>query len=288
MRHQALEIRGMTTTLAPMLTPRQRLAAYRGIARVQARTQLVYRADFLFRLLGLLLQIYLLRLVWEAVYPASGVAAGSGGHPIALATQIAYVTFAAVQNWLLTSGDVRFISQRVREGTVAVDLARPVPFTTQMVWAQAGSVAAQAPFAVVALPFAVLAGGAQAPASTLDAVAYAVSLVPALLISLLITTLVSMAAFWTTETSGIFVIYRFVQQFLAGSLMPLWFMPGWLRLLSQWLPFQATTYAPLTIYLGQAGAAETIGLQLAWCAVLMCALRIVWARALHRVVVQGG
>lgn len=270
------------------LSTRQRLAAYRGIGGMQLRTQLVFRGDLVFRLLGLLLQIYLLHQVWKAVYPASGIAAGNNGHRIPLATQIAYVTFAVVQNWLFNSGGMDFIPQRVREGSIAIDLTRPVRFPTQMLSVQAGATAAQAPFALVALPFAVLAGGARAPASPAAAVGYAVSLVPALLVALLITTLVSMVAFWTTESSGIFVIYRFVQQFLAGSLVPLWFMPDWMRLLAQWMPFQATTYAPLAVYVGQAGAVRTIAVQALWCVVLIGAVRVVWARALERVVVQGG
>jgi ABC-2 type transport system permease protein len=270
------------------LTYGQRLAGYVSVARVQVRIQLVYRGDFLFRLLGLLVNIYLLRLVWQAVYPASGTAAANGGHRITLATQIAYATLASVQNWLLSSGGMGFIPQRVRDGTVAVDLVRPVRFPTQMVWAQSGTIAAQLPFALAALPFALLVGGARPPASAGAALGYLLSLLPAALIALLMATLVQMVSFWTLETSGIFVIYAFVQQFLAGSLVPLWFMPEWLRLLAQWLPFQATTYAPVAVYLGQAGVWATLGTQLAWCAVLLMLLALMWRRALHRVVVQGG
>jgi ABC-type uncharacterized transport system permease subunit len=281
-------IPGVPTTPPLALTARQRLAAYWGVGVMQCRTQLLYRGDLLFRLFGVLLQVYLLSLVWEAAYPASGTAAGHNGHRIALSTQIAYVTFAVVQNWLLNSGGMNFIPHRVREGSVAVDLIRPMRFPTQMLWVHAGATAAQTPFALVALPFAVLAGGAQAPASAVAGVCYAVSLALAVVIALLINTLVSMVAFWTTESTGIFVMYRFVQQFLSGSLVPLWFMPNWLRVLAEWMPFQTTTYAPLAVYLGQARAAPVIGLQMVWCVALFGVLRAVWARALNRVVVQGG
>lgn len=276
----------------PPLTPRQRLSAYAGIARVQVRIQLVYRADFIFRLLGLLLQIYLLKLVWTAVYPASGSAPGDGGRQISLATQIAYVTLASVQSWLFNPWAISPIPQRVREGTVAIDLARPVGFTTQMLFAQAGTVLAMAPFAVLALPFAVLLGGAQAPASFLAGLAYVISLVPALLASLLLAAIVSMMAFWTLEVSGIFMIYRMTSQFFAGALVPLWFMPGWLRTVAEWLPFQATTYTPTALYLGKLGGAgevlTSLLIQCGWVAALWFILRYVWSRALHRVVVQGG
>ncbi|MDT0319932.1 ABC transporter permease [Streptomyces millisiae] len=276
------------------MTPRQRLGAHLGIARLHLRARLAYRGDFLFRVLGLLLQVYLLALVWRAVYPDSGSAAAHGGQQVALATQLAYVTYASVQNWLLNPAgmDPTPIPQRVREGSVAIDLARPVAFPTQMLSAQAGAVLAGAPFALLALPFAVLAGGARAPASAGAALAYLLSMVPAVLNALLLAVVVSMVCFWTLEVVGVFIIFRVVGQFLAGALVPLWFMPSWLAELTRLLPFQTTTYTPVALYLGQVEGAGPVLAALAvscgWTVALWLLMRLVWSRALHRVVVQGG
>ncbi|GAB2905474.1 ABC transporter permease [Streptomyces mayteni] len=276
------------------LTARQRATAYAGTARLHARAQLAYRADFVIRVLWLLLQVYLLALVWRAVYPESGTADAHGGRQVTLATQLAYVTYASVQNWLLNPAgvDPSPLHQRVREGSVAVDLVRPVAFPTQMLAAQAGTVLAGVPFAALALPLAVVAGGAQAPASTGAALAYALSLLPAVLNTLLLAVIVSMVCFWTLEVVGIFVIHRIVAQFFAGALVPLWFMPSWLADLAQLLPFQTTTYTPIALYLGHLEGAgpvlAALATQCGWTAALWLILRLVWARALHRVVVQGG
>ncbi|MDT0344392.1 ABC transporter permease [Streptomyces litchfieldiae] len=276
------------------MTRRQKIGAYVAIARLHLRAQLAYRADFVFRMLGLLVQVYLLALVWRAVYPGSGTVAAHGGHQVGLATQLAYATYAAVQNWLLNPGGLAPtpIPQRVREGSVAFDLARPVAFPAQMLTAQAGTVLAGVPFAALALPFAIVVGGARAPASPGAALAYALSLVPALLNALLLAVIVSMVCFWTLEVVGIFVIHRVAAQFFAGALVPLWFMPAWLADLAQVLPFQTTTYTPIALYLGHihgAGPVLTaLAVQFGWTAALWLITRAVWARALHRVVVQGG
>jgi len=262
------------------------VSRYLACARMQFATVLAYRADYLLTAVLLLVQVYLLRVVWTAVYADRGVADGITEH-----TVIAYATLATVQYTLFSPWRFSQIPQRVREGKVAMDLLRPVGFCAQMLAGQVGGTAAMAPFLLLALPFALLAGGAAAPPSALAAVAYAVSLVLAYTISQLLALLVGMVAFWTVENTGIFMIYRIVAQFLSGALVPLWFMPGPLRVLAQVLPFQATTYTPAATYLGEihgSGLAVALGVQVLWVGLLAALTRMVWSRAVHRVVVQGG
>lgn len=262
------------------------MSRYLACARMQFATVLTYRTDYLLAIVLLLVQVYLLRVVWTAVYADRGVAAGITVH-----TVIAYATLATVQYTLFSPWRFSQIPQRVREGKVAMDLLRPVGFCGQMIAGQVGGTAAMAPFMLVALPFALAFGGAAAPPSAWAAVAYAVSLVLAYAISQLLALAVGLVAFWTVENTGIFMIYRVVAQFLSGALVPLWFMPGPLRALAQVLPFQATAYVPTATYLGEihgTGLAEALGVQALWVALLAALTRLVWSRAVHRVVVQGG
>lgn len=271
------------------LGARRRAAAYVGLARAEISSQTIYRSSYLYSLLGLLLKVYLLTEVWKVVYPASRSATGQGGQAISLSEQIAYSTLATVQYFLFNPWQISNIPERVRTGKVAVDLARPVRYTAQAVFGQAGVMLANLPFAVAVLPLAVLVGGARPPASVGAGFAYAVSLVPAFAITLLTGTLIGLTAFWTLEIDGMITIYQMVGQFLAGALIPLWFMPGWLSGLAGWLPFHATTYTPISLYLGHGGnPVEAIAVQCAWWAVLWAALRAVSRRALRRVTVQGG
>ncbi|MFE6864946.1 ABC transporter permease [Kitasatospora sp. NPDC057692] len=275
------------------LGPGRRLAAYAALARVQARTQRVYRTDFLFGAIGLLLQIYLLRLVWTAVYPDSGSAAGAG-REIPLDTQLAYVSLASVQAWLANS-DARSLATvqlRIREGAVALDLVRPVRFTAQLIAARAGATLAMLPFAGCALVFSVLAGGSQAPASAPALLVYAASLVPAYTCALLLGVIVGLISFWTLELDGFYSVYLMTAHFFSGALVPLWFMPDWLADLARLLPFQAMVHVPTALYLGRIGGTgavlQALAVQCGWAVALWLLLRLVWARALRRVVVQGG
>ena len=100
-----------------------------------------------------------------------------------------------------------------------------------------------------------------------------------------------MTSFWTLEVTGIYLSFSLVSRLLSGSLVPLWFMPEWLRVLAGLLPFQATTFTPVAIYLGTlTGTAmwRALGISAVWVIILGVVLRLSWHRVLNRVVVQGG
>jgi ABC-type uncharacterized transport system permease subunit len=86
------------------------------------------------------------------------------------------------------------------------------------------------------------------------------------------------------------MMFAAVRSFLSGQVVPLWFMPDWLRTVAEILPFQAATYTPLAIYFGRppGGLAAALAVQCIWIVVLGASCAWVWSRAKRRVVVQGG
>jgi ABC-type uncharacterized transport system permease subunit len=122
------------------------------------------------------------------------------------------------------------------------------------------------------------------------AAAFALSLLLAFAVSQLITLLMALSSFWTLEVGGTVMVFGVVRTFLSGAVVPLWFMPGWLRTIAEALPFQAATYTPLSIYFGRprGGLLTALGIQVAWVVVLFGICAWVWSRARHRVVVHGG
>ena len=271
--------------LAPAST-RRRLASYAAYVRLQAGMGRAYRANYLLQLAGLLIQVYLFRVVWVAVYGHRHAMAG-----ISLPEQIAYSSIVTVQAWLITPSALYDLSQRVREGTVGMDLLRPIGFLQQVVIGQAGSTLAALPFAVVVVPLALLIGRALPPVSALAAVQYVLALLTGWAVTALLGAVVGMLAFWTLEITGTFVVYQMVSSFLAGSLVPLWFMPSWLHAIAAVLPFEASSYVPLALYLGQShGTAAWLLLaeQAGWAIAAWALLKLVWSRAIRRVIIQGG
>ncbi|WP_310728623.1 ABC-2 family transporter protein [Streptomyces sp. N2A] len=264
----------------------RRLARCLAVARIEFKVALAYRSAYLSVFVMMLLQIFLLRVVWAAFYGDRGEVGGVG-----IRTMTAYATLATVQYTLFSPWQLSPIEQRVRDGKVAVDLLRPVGFPSQMLAGQLGWASASVPALLIALPFALLIGTAEAPASAVATVAYPVALAGALVVNQLLFLLLGMVAFWTLEISGLRMVYRFVAQFFSGALVPLWFMPCPVKAVAQALPFQATSYIPAAVYLGQIEGTEVaaaLGVQLFWAAALSAITAGVWSRARRRVLVQGG
>ncbi|SDS36271.1 ABC transporter permease [Microlunatus soli] len=271
---------------------RWRVGAYLAVARMAFRAKLIYRAGLMISVAVLLIHVVALRFVWTWVYADRPAVTGNGGvGSVPLSTQLGYVSLSMIQFWLIDQWSTYSMRQRLREGKIGADLARPIGVLQQAAMARAGTIVAGLPFAVIAVPFALLLGGAARPAGAQAVAGYLVSVILAVVIAIELELLLDLLAFWMLEIGGIWLSYSLVSRFLSGSLVPLWFMPDWLRTVAAALPFQATTYAPVAIFLGKINGPELVRsviISAIWAVLLWLLLRLVWWRAVRRVVVQGG
>jgi ABC-2 type transport system permease protein len=260
--------------------------AYLQICALRWQEALTYRTELAIELVGLLLKVYLLKMIFAAVYAGRETVGG-----VTLQEVITFTTIANLQGYLLFPVIGHYVRERLREGQIALDLARPAPFLSQLLAYQAGTTVSSLPFLALALPFAALFGGIELPQSLPAGLLYLVSLGLGYLVSVLMGLLLGLLAFWTMEIEGLFTIFAFANQFFGGALVPLWFFPAALRRVAEVLPFQTQTFIPLSIYTGQmAGtqALQGIGLQAFWGIALSGIAWLVWQRAMRRVVIQGG
>jgi ABC-type uncharacterized transport system permease subunit len=237
-------------------------------------------------MLGILLKVYLLKVIWTAVYAGRGAVDG-----VELRELIAFITLAQLQIWVMFPVIAEYLQERVHDGKIALDLARPVPFLGQLLAHQLGGTVSYLPFVLLAVPFAFVLGEFVPPVSPSAGLFYLLSLGLGYLVSVLLGMLIGLASFWTIQTWGVIDIYYFTNQFFTGALVPLWFFPAWLRQVADLLPFQAQAFIPLAIYMGQVPAQDipaALGLQAAWVVVLFGIVWLVWRRAMRRVVIQGG
>lgn len=262
-------------------------AAYSKLAEMRLRATYAYPLMIVGGLLTVLLQIFLLRSVWTAVYGDRASVEG-----VDLSALITFVTLANLQLLAMRPMLVWYLEQRIHEGEIGVDLVRPVPFLGQLLAQQTGATLGSLPFVIVAIPFAMVLGNLALPASLAAAAWYLVSLVFAYVIAMLIGLLMGLVAFWTVQTLGVAVIYTFAAQFLGGALIPLYFFPDALRAIAELLPFQAQVFIPISIYTGAisepAGLFSALGLQLFWVGLLALLAGAVWRRARRVVTVFGG
>jgi ABC-2 type transport system permease protein len=260
---------------------------YLKLAQVSLQMMLAYRTATLIWCLWGVLRIYLMRVFWTAVYDGGGAVEG-----ITLPMMITYATLAGVQGFV-THCDVHWeVQHRVRDGSIVIDLLRPYGFLRFLLARSVGdSLLWGGLMAGLILAASLLFVDLQPPASLEACLAYLVSLVLALGVNFLISTLVGLVAFWTLELFGFNVIVRFLSEFLSGGLVPLWFLPPWARWIAELLPFQSLAHLPLSIYVGKIeGAAISVALlkQAAWIAVLSALAWLIWKAAERKIIVQGG
>ncbi len=183
------------------------------------------------------------------------------------------------------------IADRITTGDVVVDLQRP--YDHQAWWAavQYGQAAFQVvfrgmpPFLAGALVFDLELPSPGALA------AFLVSLVLAIGVAFGWRYLLQMTAFWIIDVRGPNQLGMLVAQFLCGAFLPIVFFPGWLEGVCRALPFASMLQHPTELWLGEpgpGGVAGVLALQVLWLAALVGLGRAVLARAVHRVVVQGG
>lgn len=281
----------MSTTAAeqPRAVPHKRsgrAGAIWAMVRLGAINALHFRANVFVSIVSVILQTVLLVTVWRAVYAGRASVADiteeqAVGYAV-LAVVIGHLTLP----WMLSS-----LPERVRMGTVAVDVIRPVGVIGQNLAMTFGSLAGALPGVAAGIATGWALGGLQPPASAPHAALFAVALLLGLVLSVILNFAVGLTSFWTTDTRGPFYIYRTLASFGSGALVPLWFMPAGLAAALSWLPFQLQVFGPLQIWFGELdlrGGVQLLGAQLLWIGVAGLITLAVARRALVKVVIHGG
>jgi ABC-2 type transport system permease protein len=179
------------------------------------------------------------------------------------------------------------LALRVRDGSIATDLARPVD--PQRYWLAFDL--GRAPYHLIyrgLVPFAIgaLVFELHYP-SALDAVLFTVSVALAVVVSLFFRFLYNLPAFWLLDIRGVIIFVVSVSLIFSGAVVPVPYFPSWLRDLSYALPFAAILQTPVDVWLGKAEPWQ-IAVQAAWALALFALGRAVLARATRKLVVQGG
>lgn len=178
---------------------------------------------------------------------------------------------------------------RVRSGDIAVDLLRPVDLQAALLAEDLG----RAGFALltrftgpllVGLAFFTLT----LPGSALRWAAFALSVPLAVLVSFALRFLVNLVAFWLLDWRGLLYLHAALVNVLAGLVIPIGFFPGWAAAVIWATPFPAILQAPIDIVVGQGAVLPLLAHQLTWAVVLLAAGRLVLARAVRTLVIQGG
>ena len=181
---------------------------------------------------------------------------------------------------------------KIREGQIAIDFIRPVPLPLFWLTEDLGrSLTATTKFCLPVLVVAIALLKVPAPATLTAGLIFIPSCLLSYLMLWQISALVGFTAFWVIEFGNVGRIKDVFIRILSGSLIPLWLFPDFVQSVSRYLPFQYTYQTPLEIYIGRivpSHALSILVIQATWIVAFSILISIVWRRARHRIIVQGG
>jgi ABC-2 type transport system permease protein len=183
------------------------------------------------------------------------------------------------------------LAQRIRDGSIATDLARPLD--PQRYWLAFDL--GRAPYHFIFRGFLPFVAGAvvfdlRYPVAT-NVVLFLVSLAFAVVVSFGFRFLYNSAAFWLVDIRGVVTLSITVSVFFSGLVLPLAFFPSWLRTLAHALPFASALQTPIDVWLGKyhgLGLTGVLALQVFWALVLLGLGHLALRAGARKLVVQGG
>lgn len=261
------------------------LAPYAAFAAKAFSREATYRMEVFTNVGSLIVRLYLMKAVWTALYAQNAAPAGVPLHAV-----LTYTTIALLMSLVLEIDGTRQIRDKVREGTIATDLMKPISLPLYFFSDGVGMTLLHAVLIVPSLLVALLMVHVDVPPPPVLA-AFAFSFALGYLVNFTLNFLMNSIAFWTLETFAIQLMVRWVSDLLSGQIVPLIFFPGIFQKIVLALPFAAIYSTPLLIYLGTIKPAQyayAFAVQLGWFAIFAGIAALVWRAAQRRVVVQGG
>ena len=263
------------------------MISYWAILSAKFRSLLQYR---LAAIAGLTTQIVwgLIRvMIFQAFYRST-----NEEQPISASDVETYIwlgqAFLAALPWNIDT-DLRTL---IRTGGIGYELARPVDLYSY--WLSRALAWRTAPMLMRAIPLLVFAFammGMSPPVSFGAAVAFAISMCAAVLLSSAITTFLNVTMLWTITGDGVMQLTFGLVLIFSGMLVPLPLYPDWSQPIINAMPFRGLVDTPYRLYLGHIPTSEFgqhFAHQLIWILAFVVAGRVALSKALQRVAVQGG
>lgn len=246
-----------------------------------------YRGAFIISIIGNLIYLLSIFYLWHVVFSSNEQLGGLSWEQMK-----GYLIISFFMNGLISFYSEGSISGKIVDGSVALDMLKPVDFQKARLSEVLGASVFESIvcIAMILILAPTIFSGVYNP-SWYTWPLLIVSVSAALLIKFSIVYLTCLLCFYTTSRYGLTLARTAIMSLLSGALIPLMFFPKWLEVLCMYLPFQGIVFIPASIYLERVDAIEAlrlIGLQCVWVAILWAAGKLLWNWAIKQVTIHGG
>ena len=261
------------------------LRKYLEIARISAANRLAYFGEALSRPLFFAVILFVFVQLWSAVYGADRRVVA--GFTVGDVLWYLVLTEAILLSAPRLEGRV---DEEVKSGGLATLLGRPCHYVLHHLAAFLGETL---PLFALNLAAGLAVGTAligPPPFSWMSLPVAAVSLTLAFTLHFYFSMGVALLAFWVEDATPFFWIYSKALFILGGLMIPLDFFPGWLRVLTDWLPFRHVLCEParLAVHPSTTAVGGLLLWQVGWIVVVAAAVHGMFALGIRRVHLHGG
>jgi ABC-type uncharacterized transport system, permease component len=263
------------------------MSAYLDFIRIRFLMMLAYRVNYYSGIIIYAINIGAYYFLWGAIYGEQESLAG-----FTVAQMTTYIAVSWMARAFYFNNLDREIANEIRDGSVAVQLIRPYSYLlVKMMQGFGEGLFRLLLFMVPGLLIVCLIFPVSLPVDPVVWGVYLVMLAFSFLINSQINILTGLSAFFVENNEGMMRMKRVLVDLFSGVVLPIAFFPGWLEAVMQWLPFQAITYLPSSVFTGRtplSEAAGVLGIQAAWFLLLLVPIWLMWRAARKRLFVQGG
>jgi len=259
------------------------------IFNLGVQSNLIYRWNFLLRVLVSFVPLLGSVFLWNAVFAGQKAFAG-----YTFNSMVAYfITLILIDTLTVPNEDDFQIAEDIRDGRINTLLLKPIDYRLYRFHLYAAARIVHAAFAVVPLAIAMIWLGQyyRDLPWLVNLPLAALATVGAAMIQFFFCFTLAMIAFWILDIGSItFIIYS-IEFLLGGHIFPVDAFPAWLQIICLRLPFAYETYFPAAILIGHVhGAALAWGFvwQWAWVGFFYVLSGILWKRGLHEYTAVGG
>ncbi|MEY8325004.1 ABC-2 family transporter protein [Bacteroides acidifaciens] len=268
---------------------RKKADKYLGLLWIRMRASVQYRFSFVSGIISTLLQIAIQYAIWTQVFKNRVSINGferADMFTYLLVSQSLLIIFS------FRNAPERMISQKIKQGDIALELIHPVQFTLARFFENLGDSVMNIGIAIL---FVVVCGCVFpdfiVPKSIGSVLMFLLSVCFSYLIMFFISAMAGYLTFFTMNFWGIYNAKKAIVDFLSGALIPIALFPESVRWIFSYLPFQNIVYTPVMIFLEKYTMRECgvqLLIQCIWMIVLMCLNEWVYKVSVRRISVNGG
>lgn len=243
---------------------------------------LTYRFTVLSYRVGEIGEMFVLVLMWSAIYDGQTIISG-----LTLQEMITYILIGNFFHALIRNFLPDVIARDIREGRLSTFLIKPIGYFSYILSQEIGRISFATMMSTVS-SILIVVFFAHTFIWNFDIVYLLVifaMVILAFVVELLLAYLIGLIAFWTDEIDGLYATIDRVKKFFSGGYFPLNLLPLAFVQVSFMLPFAYSFFVPAQLYLGKLDVSvglQGLLVQVVWILVLYGVIRIVWNRGLRR------